>query len=176
MNYTDYNFTLNDNGSNNTNIIHNNEIAFGLAFGIPFGYLLLNFYAVYSCHTESQNRRKTCLQLTCSLICQVIVDISKLIILCQGPDRDDYYNERQDGACDKCICCKKKKKKEIKLTHLVEIVVTQPFDKNETCVICCDELGSKKHGQLKCGHKFHKKCIEQWMEVSAHKDCPICRR
>ena len=51
------------------------------------------------------------------------------------------------------------------------------YDKNEKdyCVICCEELGKGKHGELKCGHKFHKKCIKQWMEVSAHKDCPTCR-
>ena len=42
------------------------------------------------------------------------------------------------------------------------------------CSICMDNLG---HGQnvqaLRCGHSFHKRCIQQWLRTS--RTCPTCR-
>ena len=96
-----------------------------------------------------------------------------------------------------CICCKWKKlkdmckweklkdmfkcKKKVKtIEHienieLFEIVVTQPKDMQDDCVICYQNYGKEKVGILKCNHKFHQKCIEKWLHVSKNKDCPLCR-
>jgi ankyrin repeat protein len=54
-------------------------------------------------------------------------------------------------------------------TNVTSLINEPEFE----CSICCDsEDSSKKIGQLKCGHKFHIKCINQW--TSLRKICPYC--
>ena len=43
---------------------------------------------------------------------------------------------------------------------------------HDNCSICLDE--PEQCSQLKCGHIFHKKCINKWFQSS--KTCPVCRR
>lgn len=48
--------------------------------------------------------------------------------------------------------------------------------KNESkniCIICLDDLNSKKQKALECNHYFHETCINNWFVVS--NECPICR-
>ena len=147
--------------------------------------LILTCSFFISCITDSDPRipNRSYYSITSSIICLIIMDCIGLFC-CNLPLMNSYHNERGTGKCDqyncdcsRCHCCKCKKNSQPKVetVDLFEIVVTQPSDKKETCVICCEELGKGKHGELKCGHKFHKKCIKHWMEVSAHKDCPTCR-
>ena len=44
------------------------------------------------------------------------------------------------------------------------------------CVICYDtEQGGRKH--TRCGHKFHGKCIQDWLKANPfNKTCPLCRQ
>jgi hypothetical protein len=46
---------------------------------------------------------------------------------------------------------------------------------DNTCSICIDsfEIG-QFHRKLKCGHCFHKKCIDTWFKKN-HSECPMCR-
>lgn len=48
------------------------------------------------------------------------------------------------------------------------------IDENEkiTCCICLGEI-EKTICSLKCNHKFHKKCVEDWLETNP--TCPVCR-
>ena len=80
----------------------------------------------------------------------------------------------------------KKKESTPYLEKLFKVVTTQPVDMEEICIICYEPLGENrnrcgifsykhKHGELTCKHKFHEKCIKEWMEKSVNKDCPICR-
>jgi len=52
---------------------------------------------------------------------------------------------------------------------------------HEKCVICLDnyEHGTYKR-VLKCGHVFHKKCVDRWFcklsEYDKDLTCPICRK
>ena len=39
-----------------------------------------------------------------------------------------------------------------------------------TCTICSYILEIKPNTTTKCGHTFHKDCLEQW-----NKPCPLCR-
>eukprot|EP01084_Bolivina_argentea_P228463 385857_1 len=44
----------------------------------------------------------------------------------------------------------------------------------EQCVICMDSLSAiGKIGKLECGHKFHRKCLIEWVE--SNQTCPLCR-
>lgn len=47
--------------------------------------------------------------------------------------------------------------------------------KANTCPVCQDEFKLKEVGkELKCGHLFHKQCIEPWLNL--HRTCPYCRK
>jgi hypothetical protein len=42
----------------------------------------------------------------------------------------------------------------------------------EDCPICLIKLENNKF-RLKCGHNFHKNCLERWVTISPI--CPLCR-
>jgi len=44
--------------------------------------------------------------------------------------------------------------------------------KRENCIICCSNDYDKRR-KLKCGHKFHLKCINKWLLIK--NQCPVCR-
>lgn len=47
-------------------------------------------------------------------------------------------------------------------------------DKEDTCSICLDEIKiNKKIYNLSCNHKFHKKCLKNWLKEKF--SCPTCR-
>lgn len=120
-------------------------------------------------------------------------------MFCNWPVTSEYCNDNGTGHCNeiRCCCrsyfsrdcfsriysrlcpyscrCEKKEPQTTQIENLFEIVVTQPVDRSNFCVICHEDFGKGKHAKLECGHKFHKKCIEEWLSVSAHKDCPVCR-
>jgi len=44
----------------------------------------------------------------------------------------------------------------------------------EECSICLGAMLNPRHTKtLRCGHKFHRKCIDQW--TATNKSCPLCR-
>lgn len=43
-----------------------------------------------------------------------------------------------------------------------------------TCNICLDDIDPTKMKMLKCGHCYHRLCINQWFDQKS--DCPYCRR
>ena len=58
--------------------------------------------------------------------------------------------------------------------------MTQHDTTSLTCLICLDEkklidpdTESKKHIKTTCGHHFHTKCLDKWLETGYH--CPMCR-
>jgi hypothetical protein len=52
-----------------------------------------------------------------------------------------------------------------------------------SCSICIDNTSQKQgcsccgdpETELKCGHKFHKFCIDKWIFVKEKRTCPVCR-
>ena len=48
------------------------------------------------------------------------------------------------------------------------------------CSICLEDFDTGKYKRkLKCGHTFHKKCVDRWFRLLSQDDkdlsCPICR-
>lgn len=43
----------------------------------------------------------------------------------------------------------------------------------DECAICIDRIERGEQQSLKCGHYFHKKCIDEWL--TQKNECPICR-
>lgn len=41
------------------------------------------------------------------------------------------------------------------------------------CTICLDEM--KEWVILNCGHKYHKRCLAEWLMYNRDKTCPLCR-
>ncbi|KAI0208487.1 hypothetical protein LSAT2_006833 [Lamellibrachia satsuma] len=46
-------------------------------------------------------------------------------------------------------------------------------EEEDPCIICHDELETGPVFKLGCSHRFHKKCIDQWLQ--RHNTCPTCR-
>jgi hypothetical protein len=59
---------------------------------------------------------------------------------------------------------------------------------DKTCAICTEHLsenelgkvyaieseqGESPDGLIRCGHKFHRRCIDAWIKV--HMNCPLCK-
>uniref|UniRef100_M4BZ21 RING-type domain-containing protein n=1 Tax=Hyaloperonospora arabidopsidis (strain Emoy2) TaxID=559515 RepID=M4BZ21_HYAAE len=41
------------------------------------------------------------------------------------------------------------------------------------CPICCGNLADDKTGRLLCGHNYHAKCLQVWLNLQP--TCPVCR-
>jgi hypothetical protein len=42
------------------------------------------------------------------------------------------------------------------------------------CAVCLDRIGVRASVQLRCGHAFHRACIERWLAAGGT-TCPVCR-
>lgn len=64
--------------------------------------------------------------------------------------------------------------------HEAERTALESSDRRELacdreCVICCDSLaGSEVIARARCGHRFHKDCVLEWLRN--HRTCPLCRQ
>jgi len=65
------------------------------------------------------------------------------------------------------------KQKYIKKKKINQCMIDIDNINKENCIICLEEP-KKKCCQLKCGHIFHKRCINKWFRTSS--SCPICRK
>ena len=43
------------------------------------------------------------------------------------------------------------------------------------CAVCLSRISADKLKTGKCGHNFHKNCIDEWCQ-QGHKKCPLCRK
>ena len=53
---------------------------------------------------------------------------------------------------------------------------TDPNLNSELCPICLENFSTNNCAirKLKCGHIFHKKCIDKWLYKSEKIECPYC--
>lgn len=98
-------------------------------------------------------------------------------------DRRSCLGERDNTSISLCammknrLCshCSKKNEPEVQVVELFEIVIHPPKVIDEECCICLETLKDNGHiGMLRCGHKFHARCIKTW--TNEHNTCPLCRQ
>ena len=74
------------------------------------------------------------------------------------------------------ISCKKMSDVRLIIKQPYITGITKPYEGSnaEDCSICIhnDVFTYKNWVKLKCGHCFHRHCIDLWLEN--HKTCPIC--
>ena len=58
------------------------------------------------------------------------------------------------------------------MTNRLKVHVINPFIQAENCSICFETL--RESVELKCGHEFHLKCIDIWID-NYQRNCPLCR-
>lgn len=64
----------------------------------------------------------------------------------------------------------------LRLEAEVDMEIAFPSQSTETtdaCSICLDPLCSSPIREMKCGHSFHQRCIDRWVQNQA--TCPMCR-
>lgn len=54
-------------------------------------------------------------------------------------------------------------------------VVRSP-ERGAECSICLDSLSTAKAVKIKCGHVFHKRCINSALSLTGKNSCPVCRK
>ena len=43
------------------------------------------------------------------------------------------------------------------------------------CIICGESIRILKRFKLRCGHAFHRRCIQNLFQFNESNDCPLCR-
>ena len=96
-------------------------------------------------------------------------------------DRRSCLGDRDNNNISLCAVMKNrlctyfnKNEPKVEVVELFEIVIHPPKVIDEDCCICLETLKHNGHiGMLKCGHKFHARCIKTW--IDDHNTCPLCR-
>ncbi|PIN10359.1 hypothetical protein CDL12_17049 [Handroanthus impetiginosus] len=81
----------------------------------------------------------------------------------QQPDHSDSIQAQQQTST-----------KHLKTTSVPEVKTSA--DQDEICVVCQDFLSQLEQDNiatLDCGHKYHKKCINNWLMQK--NSCPLCK-
>lgn len=94
-----------------------------------------------------------------------IISKIKYIYKWMYKEEEKTASEQDFFIISKCICTNDNKSK---LNTVTEIV---PY--SEECPICLDTFKNNEICITNCGHFFHKKCINIWLENN--NSCPVCR-
>ena len=75
-----------------------------------------------------------------------------------------------------CLFIKKDNKKPDKKPDKEYIVINKNFENNE-CIICLEQmLVDHKVKILDCGHMYHYRCINDWINKKKEINCPLCSK
>jgi hypothetical protein len=47
---------------------------------------------------------------------------------------------------------------------------------NTPCSICLEKLDYNEKREFRCGHMFHKECIDKWFKKTLSLKCPYCKQ
>jgi hypothetical protein len=165
-------------------------------FGSGDSGFISNFTSTPPDTSDGSISTSTIIIICLGLLCSCIISIP-LFVDCFGCPNGNR-NNRRSSCC--CCCCgsnhqlsdiernnrynrqisfqnEKPLKQKVVIIELTEVIVADPFDATEKCSICLEDISEgEKLGSLPCGHKhFHQKCIDEWLNVSGNKTCPLCR-
>lgn len=70
----------------------------------------------------------------------------------------------------------KKSRFAVKVLDNEALVNKDDDDNEEHCVVCLGELSEMTACELRCGHRFHKRCIEKWLRKASRPCCPLCQK
>jgi hypothetical protein len=151
----------------NTTIENSNNIPIEFALSIILVSVICCFVIPFGCMTLNPDCKfKHCLW------CKTYMDY--IVCIITSPLLLYTY-------CHQCMKPDSNPTRIITLPHIVVpelfeiVIVTQPTERCEECVICYQIYGRATVAILSCGHKFHKNCLQKWLELSPNKDCPLCR-
>lgn len=84
-------------------------------------------------------------------------------------------NSTTDTDSDSDIESEKSMRKITK--HLGKFKKIKGNESFDSCTICCQEFIKNEYYRKldKCGHIFHKKCVDKWFFVNQNCECPLCR-
>lgn len=51
---------------------------------------------------------------------------------------------------------------------------TEPLLGDDECAVCLDGLQGMSVRTLRCGHRFHTGCIDEWV-IRGNNECPLCK-
>ena len=112
-------------------------------------------YCKYEKRKNYRNRYRT----------NTVYNIPPIMTRQYNPYEYTYYNIPEYQPPETCISLKK-----VNESSKLELNPDDSF-----CPICQDKI--KKWDivrKLSCGHKFHQKCCDKWLETNAA--CPMCRQ
>nr|XP_043614142.1 NEP1-interacting protein 1-like [Erigeron canadensis] len=136
------------------------DIIIGVASGAVLSYKIIRTCYDHFLHSDHVDEHECLLHL----IDIVIGDLESKLLR----DQDHIFLITKIASCEKLI-----KLPKIKVSN------HDVFDAsgNTTCCSIClqdFEVGNSAGIFPKCEHKFHPKCISQWLVT--HNSCPVCRR
>lgn len=85
-------------------------------------------------------------------------------------------NIREDISIDQLVCNSLIQTLSKKPTDMLKETYRKVKTKGEMCVICMDEMKETEYyRQLDCKHRYHRKCIDKWINKYNNYYCPICK-
>ena len=146
--------------------------------------LLFDIYKVYYEYYDNLLDKRKDILLFFGVLIMIIITFCIIYLLIKNDSKKtQYYYQKKESLI------KKKEKKEEKIKEFLNKNKDKEIKAifNDSCVICLEEFQKEiessenndikkeeeKTKVLECGHKFHEKCIIEWMKKQ--NKCPICR-
>lgn len=57
--------------------------------------------------------------------------------------------------------------------QFIRVVPARGSMTEHECCICTEDISTKTLHTTKCGHHYHKKCLNKWLKIN--NTCPMCR-
>ena len=146
--------------------------------------LLFDIYKVYYEYYDNLLDKRKDILLFFGVLIMIIITFCIIYLLIKNDSKKTQYHYQKKESL-----IKKKEKKEEKVKEFLNKNKDKEIKAifNDSCVICLEEFQKEiessenndikkeeeKTKVLECGHKFHEKCINEWMKKQ--NKCPICR-
>lgn len=149
----------------------------GTRFYIPFGWILRRYVVAFG-HDQPERHRQSNYRYISRSERRLAV---KQILLGSDANQKEDYMHQETSMSDEDNYERRGMEKEgasteSKLAIGFELCDTQSTEE-PVCSICLTEYenGKKEFDSKVCNHRYHLKCILDWLERKSNRDCPCCR-